>query len=79
VTSETTEIRFYKGKTPCEIITKSKKNYLVRTLTTPQKEFTTVPRLLWRKPKHHKPITEEPSGWQNQHGEWHWFSSKEAS
>jgi len=42
------EIRFYKGKVPVEILMKSKGNWLVHDLVS-HRLFTTIPRLLWRK------------------------------
>lgn len=41
-----TEVRFYKGKEPVEVLKRSKKNWLVHSLVD-NRLFTTVPRLLW--------------------------------
>jgi hypothetical protein len=48
-----TEIRYYKGKFKVEILLKSKGNWLVRSLEGVPQQFTTCPRLLWRKPRFH--------------------------
>jgi len=56
------EIRWYKGKYCVEVLKKSKGNWLVKALESvpigkrgalSQEgwKFTTVPRLLWRKPR----------------------------
>ena len=45
-----TEVRFYKGKQPVEVLMKSKGNWLVHDLLSDE-IFTTVPRLLWKREK----------------------------